>query len=125
MPSASLRAVSSLTPIESRNATTTLCRSRRRGEYPSLAGQDHALIVLLQHQPLIRKPLQHLRDGGLRNAKAPGDIHLLRVPLGRDQIVDKLDVILHELQPVRLARLAEALRLDIGRDKGVGCAFLL
>jgi len=87
-------------------------------------GQKHAPVRLLRNKPFFAKALQHLRDGRLSHAEPAGDVHLPRFPLRRNQIVDELDIVLHELKLPGLTRLTEARRLKISVNKTFGFDFL-
>jgi hypothetical protein len=50
---------------------------------------------------------------------AGGDVDLAGLAAVGQQVRDQLDIVLHQLHPVRLAHLPEALDLALGLDQGV------
>ena len=115
MPSASMRAVSALTPSERRKASTVWWRARLSSATlrPGL-GQEHPAVGLARDQPLGGEPRQHLGDRRLRHAEPGGDIDLPRLVAVLDQRGDQLDIILDQRAAARRARLPEALGMRLG-----------
>lgn len=88
-------------------------------------GKNHTFIRLLRNQPLVREAFQHFRNCRLGNPEPFRNIDLSCMSMSRDQVADKLDVILHKFQPPRMARLAKTRRLNVWREKRIRFAFFL
>ncbi len=73
-------------------------------------------------QALIGEAFEHFGDCRLGDAEPCGDVDLAGFARIRDQIGDKLDIVLDELQAARLAHLPEAFHLGLGIDERGGFA---
>lgn len=98
--------------------------SARGGKVASRCSEKYASIRLLLNQPVSHKTLQHLRDGGLRHAKALGDINLPRLASMIDQIGNQFDVVLREFRPAVVPDLSESFHVRLGVRKGRGLVHL-
>ena len=115
MPSASIRAVSGLTPSERRKASTVWWRAPALGgDAPALLGQEDPAVGLAGDQAVGGEPRQHLGDRRLRHPQAGGDVDLARLVAVLDQRRDQLDIVLDQRAAVRRARLPEALGMHLG-----------
>ncbi|KAG1401467.1 hypothetical protein G6F59_013036 [Rhizopus arrhizus] len=81
-------------------------------------GQEHATVRPLHHPAVTGQAPQHLRHRRLGHAQARGDVDLAGLAAVGQQVRDQLDIVLHQLHPVRLAHLPEALDLALGLDQG-------
>jgi hypothetical protein len=88
------------------------------GQRLAFRGQEHATVRPLHHPAITGQAPQHLRHGGLGHAQAGGDVDLAGLAAVGQQVRDQLDIVLHQLHPVRLAHLPEALDLALGLDQG-------
>ena len=120
MPSASMRAVSGLTPSERRKASTVWWRARLcAATFAAGLGQEDAAIGLAGDEALGGEAGQHLGDGRLRHAETCGDVDLPGFVAVLDQVGDQLDVIFDQRPAPGLARLAKALGVNPGLGQTV------
>lgn len=88
------------------------------GQRLAFRGQEHAAVRPLHHPAIAGQTPQHLRHGGLGHTQAGGNVDLAGLATVGQQVRDQLDIVLHQLHPVRLAHLPEALDLALGLDQG-------
>src|SRR5690606_9637885 len=87
------------------------------GEGLAFRGQECAAVWLLHDKAGLHQALEHLGHGRLGDAQARGDVDLAGLAAVAHQVRDQFDVVLDQLEAMRLAHLAEAFGVQVGVDQ--------
>ena len=95
------------------------------GQFLSGFGQEYATVWPLRDETLLRETFQHFCDRGLGDAETGRNIDLACLAAIIDQVRNQLHIVLHELEPASLSRLAEPLNVRFGIDEEIAGVRLL